>query len=86
MLRASVVLALLAGASTLAAQTAERPWLDRTRAPDARAEAVVAAMAEDGKLNLVFDYATGEQVPTTSRRRSRSYARVPARSCAPTTR
>lgn len=50
----TLCIALCLAASS--AQAADQPWLDRTRSPEGRAKAAVAAMTLDDKLALVFGF------------------------------
>ena len=55
---ASAVASLLCTAAQAAQPnpSPDRPWLDRTLSPEARAHAAVAAMTADEKLRLIFGY------------------------------
>jgi beta-glucosidase len=57
-MRKRIGLAASAALLCLSAQAAaqDRPWLDRTQSPEARAKAAVAAMTLDEKLRLVFGF------------------------------
>ena len=60
----TAALGLLMACVSTAALAQGQPWMDRSKSPDARARAVVAAMTEDEKLSLIMGYTDPKGIMT----------------------